>query len=401
MSKVKQRRLLVWGGIGLVGVVLLALALWPRPAEVDLGVVTRAPLRATLAHEGKTRVRERYEVSAPASGRILRIELEPGDPVRADSTVLAALVPSTPIPLDERSRAEAQAALAAARAALARAQAERDQAAARHDYAAEQWQRMQELLARGSVSQQRADAARTDALAAAQTLAAAAAAVQTAVHQVAEARAALLEPAAGEPPGSALTIRSPVDGVVLERLRQSAGVVAAGTVLLVVGDPSDLEVVSDYLSSDAVQISPGMRVAIEQWGGKSTLAGIVRRVEPHGFLKVSALGVEEQRVNVVSDFLAPRGQWAALGDGYRVQTQVITWAGEDVLQVETGALFRHGSGWAVFAVKGGRARLVTIELGHRGDLAAEVIDGLTEGDKVVLHPSDTIDEGSRVRGRRP
>ncbi len=399
MQKVTRRRIIIWGGVGLVVAALLALALWPRAVEVDAAAATRGPLETTLDHEGKTRLRERYEVSAPAAGQLLRIELEVGDPVSADSTVLATLVPSEPVPLDARSRAEAEARLAVARAAVDQAKAERDRAAARHDYAAAEWRRMQQLVARDSVSQDRADAAQADARATAQELAAAEAAVEAAGHQVAQARAALLEPGAGSHGRGTLTVRSPVDGVVLERLRESAGVVPAGTPLLVVGDPANLEIASDYLSTDAVQIRPGMRVEIGRWGGNGMLAGIVRRVDPHGFLKVSALGVEEQRVNVISDFAEPRQRWGSLGDGYRVETHVVTWESSSVLQVPTGALFRRGDDWAAFQLIGGRASLTTLELGHRSDLAAEVKSGLAEGDTVVLHPPDSVGDGTRVKVR--
>jgi HlyD family secretion protein len=399
MEKVTRRRVVVWGGVGLMAAALLVIALWPRPVKVDIAPVTRGPLQTTLDHEGKTRVRERYEVSAPATGRVLRIELQAGDPVVADSTVLATLVPSAPVPLDTRSRAEAEASLAAARAALTQARAERERAAARHDYAATEWRRMSELVTRGSIAQERADAAEADAREAAQALAAAEASVDAARHEVARARAALLEPERVEAGAIALSLRSPVDGVVLERLRESSGVVAAGTPLLVVGDATDLEIVSDYLSEDAVRIQPGMRVEIERWGGEDPLTGVVRRVEPYGFLKVSALGVEERRVNVVSDFTEPSARRAALGDGYRVETHVVTWSGDDVLQVPIGALFRHGEQWAVFALRGGRARRVAVELGHRSDRAAEVVAGLAEDERVVMHPADNVSDGKRVAER--
>ncbi len=399
MQNVNRRRIIIWGAVSLAVAVLLVFAMWPQPVAVDVAPVQRGPLQTTLTHEGTTRVRERYEVSAPAAGRLLRVALEVGDPVEADTTVLATLVPSEPVPLDVRSRAEAEARLAAARAGLQQAKAERDRAAAQHEYAATEWRRMKELVAKDSVAQSRADAARTEDRATAQELAAAEAAVEAAGHEVAQARAALLEPGKGNGGRGTLTVRSPVDGVVLERLRESAGVVAAGTPLLVVGDPSELEIASDYLSTDAVQIRPGMPVRIERWGGDGPLAGVVRRVEPHGFLKVSALGVEEQHVNVVTDFAEPRERWAALGDGYRVETAVVTWEGSSVLRVPVGALFRSGGDWAVFGISEGRARLTTIELGHRGDLAAEVVSGLDQGDTVILHPPDSVSDGTRVAAR--
>ncbi len=196
-----------------------------------------------------------------------------------------------------------------------------------------------------------------------------------------------------------LSLRSPVGGVVLRRLHESEAVVPAGEPLIEVADSSDLEVVSDYLSTDAVKIRPGMRVDIDRWGGDAPLPGRVRRVEPSGFLKISALGVEEQRVNVVIDFDDRKGASALLGDGYRVETRVVTWEGEDVLQTPTSALFRSGDGWAVFVASGGRARLRAVRIGHQSDLGAEVLGGLQAGERVVAHPSDSVSAGVRIRDR--
>jgi HlyD family secretion protein len=196
-----------------------------------------------------------------------------------------------------------------------------------------------------------------------------------------------------------ITIHSPVDGVVLRRLRESESPVQAGEPLLEVADPSRLEIVADFLSKDAVRIEPGQRVLIEQWGGETPLRGRVRRVEPSGFTKISALGVEEQRVNVIIDFEDPRSAWDALGDGFRVEVQVITWQGDDVLQVPTSALFRHQDGWAVFAEENGQAHLMTVEVGHRNALAAEVLGGLEAGRRVIVHPADTITDGAAVAER--
>jgi len=199
--------------------------------------------------------------------------------------------------------------------------------------------------------------------------------------------------------GSPISLRSPVDGVVLRRMRESEAVVATGEPLLEVGEPEDLEIVADYLSADAVKIHPGDRVLIEEWGGDRPLEGRVRRVEPSGFMKISALGVEEQRVNVVVDFNDPPQDRKGLADGFRVELQVVLWEGQDVLQVPTGSLFRDGDGWAVFAVENGRARLRQVEIGRQGGLFAEVLSGLEEGDRVIVHPGDSIAEGLRVESR--
>jgi HlyD family secretion protein len=199
--------------------------------------------------------------------------------------------------------------------------------------------------------------------------------------------------------GSPISLYSPVDGVVLRRLRESEAVVPAGEPLVEVGEPGDLEIVADYLSADAVKIQPGSRVLIEEWGGETDLEGVVRRVEPSGFIKISALGVEEQRVNVVVDFVDPPETRRGLADGFRVELKVVLWEGEEVLQVPTGSLFRSGDDWAVFAIDGGRAKLRTVEIGRRGGLVAEIVGGLEEGDRVVLHPGDSLVEGLRVKPR--
>jgi len=394
--------------LGLVGtllVLLLAWAFWPRPETVDIAAVERAPLIVTLDEEGETRVRDRFVVSAPLAGRVLRIELEPGDPVVADETVLATFQPQTPTLLDARSRAEAEAGARAARATLERARADRDRAAAELEFAEAEVQRFRRLAADRIVSDEELETTELAARSRREELKAAEFAAQTARHELEVARARLLEgPAVGgnpHPKGAVapIPLRSPVDGVVLRRLRESEAVVPAGEALLEVGQPEDLEIVADYLSSDAVQIRPGARVRIEEWGGASALEGVVRRVEPSGFMKISALGVEEQRVNVVVDFVDPSEARPGLADGFRVELRVVLWEGEEVLQVPTGSLFREGDGWAVFAVGDGRVVLRQVKIGRQGGLVAEVVEGLEEGDQVILHPGDSIVEGLRVKER--
>jgi HlyD family secretion protein len=403
MKSVARKRVFVWGGIALVLLVLLAVAVAPRPVPVDLVTVDRGALRVTLDHEGKTRVHDRFMVSAPVAGQVLRIELEPGDPVVAGKTVMATFEPAVPPLLDVRSRAEAEARVRAARATLDRVQAELQKTQAERAFAQEQLERTRRLAADGIASRETLDAAELEARGRTEAQKAAESAARTAEHELEAARAALVDggEAAGGSAGSrraTITLRAPIDGVVLRRLRESKAVVPAGEPLLELADPADLEIVADYLSTDAVRIHPGMAAQIEQWGG-GTLRGHVRRVEPYGFLKVSALGVEEQRVNVIIDFDDPRGAWTSLGDGYRVEVRAIIWERTGVVKVPTGALFRQGESWAVFAVASGRARLRSIEVGQRNGLEAEVLKGLSPGERVVAHPSDAVRDGVRVAER--
>lgn len=401
--KPKDRRKLTWVTGGALLVLLLTAAFWPRPQPADVGVVERAPLIVTLDEEGETRVRDRFVISAPLAGKLLRIELEPGDPVEADETVLAIFQPQMPTPLDARSRAEAEAGARAARASLERARADRDRARAEYEFARSEAERFRRLAGDRIVSDNDLEAAQLAARSRAEALEAAEFAAETARHQLEVARARLLEgsDAGGNPgedvaAGTPIALRSPIDGVVLRRMWESEAVVPAGEPLLEVGKPDDLEIVADYLSADAVKIRPGDRVLIEEWGGDRPLEGRVRRVEPSGFLKISALGVEEQRVNVIVDFVDPPGARPGLADGFRVELRVVLWEGEAVLQIPTGSLIRDGDDWAVFAVEGGRARLRKVEIGRQGGLVAEVVSGLEENERIILHPGDSIVEGLRV-----
>jgi HlyD family secretion protein len=402
MKTASRRRIVVWGVVGVIVLALLIVALMPRPVAVDLVAVTRGPMMVTLDHEGKTRVHDRFVVSAPTTGRVLRIELEPGDRVQAGRTVLATFQPAVPPLLDARTRAEAQSRVKAAAAALERARAAREQARVESAHAAAEAARARRLQREGVVSEQEATLAETEARVRARALEQADAAVDAATHDLEAANAALIEPAprqAGQASGPALVLRAPIDGVVLRRLHESEATVVAGEPLIEVADPGALEMVADYLSADAVRIKPGMRVVVEQWGGGRALDGRVRRVEPAGFMKISALGVEEQRVWVVMDFADPRDAWAALGDGYRVEARVVVWEAADVVQVPASSLFRQGEGWAAFVVQDGRARVRQVEIGQRNGATAEVRSGLRAGEQVVVHPPDSVADGMRVSPR--
>ncbi|HVR70124.1 MAG TPA: efflux RND transporter periplasmic adaptor subunit [Vicinamibacteria bacterium] len=378
-------------------VVLLGVALRPEAAPVDVAHVEKGSLQVTVEDEGETRVRDRFVISAPVAGRLLRVELEPSDPVRRGQ-VMATLLPAPPALLDARSRAEATAAVEAARAARGRAQAERARARAAADQARSDRERQRRLAGSGIVSAEALERAETEAQTAEAAVRAAQFAVAAAEHELERAQAVLLQ-ATGEGAGRAIELRSPVDGVVLRRLRESEAVVPAGEPLLEMGDPRELEIVSDLLSADAVKVRAGQGVLVEQWGGERALRGRVRRVEPSGFMKVSALGVEEQRVNVIVDFDDATEAWRALGDGYRVEVRIVIWEADGVVKAPTSSLFRRGDRWAVFVVEGGRARLRAVELGQRNGLEAQVLSGLAPGERVVVHPADTLEDGGRVAPR--
>ena len=375
---------------------LAAVALWPATIDVDFAPAVRGPLRVTIDEDGQTRVRDRFVVSAPVAGRVERIELEPGDKVVRGVTVVARVRPAPAPLLDARTRSELAAAVETARAAVGQARAERERATAVLDRAETTLARQQTLAKSAAISGDELDAAVASAKAARSVLAAATFAVQRAERELQLATARLASPAtAGRP----VEVIAPVNGVVLRRLRQSEAVVPIGEPLLEIGDADCLEIVADLLSTDAVRVAPGNRVLVEQWGGRTTLDGVVRRVEPSGFTKISALGVEEQRVNVVVDFANIPEASRTLGDGYRVEIRVVVWEQTDVISVPIGSLFRRGDGWAVFVAENGRARLRPVGVGERNTQDAQIASGLTAGEIVVLVPPDTLNDGSRIKKR--
>lgn len=373
---------------------LIAVAFWPEAVPVEVAPVGRGPLVVTVDEEGETRVRNRYVVSAPVFGRVLRVELEPGDRVKRGD-VVARVQPETPPLLDARTRAEAAAAIEVARAALGRARAEEQRAQTGVAQAQRELARERELSQGGIGTAQQLDLREADVRAMRDAAEAAAYAVRAAESDLRRAQARLAPPPAGDT-GRVVTVAAPVDGVVLKRSRESESVVPVGDPLLEIGNPADLEIVSDLLSTDAVRVKSGTRAIVDQWGGDRPLDARVRRVEPSGFTKVSALGVEEQRVNVVLDFENPADAFASLGDGYRVEVHIVTWESADVLKVPTSALFRRGEAWAVYVAGEGRAHERKVQLGERTGQEAEVLEGLREGELIVLHPSDTLVDNSRV-----
>ena len=377
---------------------IVAAALWPEATAVDLAPVERGPMQVTIDEEGETRVVERFVVSAPVAGRLQRIELEPGDPVVRGTTVVARLTPSAAPLLDQRTRTELSAAVAAAGAAVEQARAERGRAEAVRERARSAFEREQRLADAGAIPLESLEVAQTTLKTAEAGFRAADFGVARADQELRLARARLQSPSSG---GRLVEIVAPVDGVVLKRLRESESVVPSGEPLLEIGDPHRLEIVADLLSTDAVRVSAGSPVLIEAWGGGHALPARVRRVEPSGFMKVSALGVEEQRVNVIIEFIEPETAARALGDAYRVEVRVVVWQQDDVVKVPVGALFRSSGGrWAVFVGEAGRARLAPVELGQRNSEHGEITSGLEPGQVVVLHPPDTIADGARITERR-
>jgi HlyD family secretion protein len=375
---------------------ILAVALWPEAIEVDVVRVERGPMQVTIDEEGETRVRERFVVSAPVSGRLQRVELEPGDAVVRGKTVVARLIPAAPPLLDPRASEALGASAEAARAAVGQAQAERERAAAAVTRAQSSLRRQQQLMDAGAISREELEVAQTTLRTAEEALRAAEFAVARAERELQAARARLAPSAAG---GRPVDVIAPVSGVVLKRLRESEMVVPVGDPLLEIGDPANLEIVADLLSTDAVRVSPGAPVLIEQWGGNHPLNARVRRVEPSGFMKVSALGVEEQRVNVIIDLVDGAAAARQLGDGYRVEVRVVIWRDEAALKVSIGAVFRSGDQWAAFVVDKDVARLQTVQLGQRNEREGQITGGVAEGQTVVLHPPDTLKDGMRVRIR--
>lgn len=381
---------------------LLALGFLPRAVPVDSVRVSRGPLRVTVDEDGRTRIKERYVVSTPLAGQLHRIDLKPGDSVTAGKTLVATLEPRPPELFDARTREQLEARMRAAEAQVQNAGARTERTRAADDLARSEFARAATLLEQGGASRQDLDRAREAARASAEELKAAGYARQIAEFELEQARAALSRSAPNSRAAdcaAAWHIRAPITGRVLRVFHEDAAVVPATTRLVELGDPADLEVEVDVLSSDAVRILPGARCFFEHWGGELPLEGRVRVVEPAGFLKISALGVEEQRVNVIVDLVTPVENRPKLGDAYRVEARIVVWESNEATTVPVGALFRSGQDWAVFAIVDGRARLVPVKVGHSDGRRTEVLFGIAVGDEVIVHASDKIADGVRVRPR--
>jgi HlyD family secretion protein len=410
-------------GIGAAVIAGVIYAFLPQPVRVDLARVARGPLQVSVEEDGKTRIKDRYIVSSPLAGRLLRIALEPGDTVEAGKTVLAIIEPSDPALLDPRARAEAVARVKAAEARIRQTGATMAQTLAAMQFSESRLKRMRDLRTHGGSTEHDVDEAEMNFRMRSEELRAAKFSAEIAQFELEQAQAALLRTAPRTDVGSSAAgnavkgaslnppmtrpdaedpnrdaffqIRSPINGRVLRKFQESATVLTAGTQLLQLGNPEDLEVEIDVLSADGVKISPGDQVQLEQWGGEKPLLGRVRLVEPSAFTKVSSLGVEEQRVNVIVDFEDPPNKRRTLGDAFRVEAKIIVWEDASVLQVPIGVLFRREEEWAVFHVRDGRARLRIVKVGHKNGMNAEILSGLDENDEVVF-PSDLVVNGGRV-----
>ncbi len=398
----KWRRSIFWLIILILLLVGLFIAFRPQPIAVDLTKVQRGPLIVTVEEEGETRVRDVYVLSAPVTGHMLRINAEVGDDVIAAQTIVAQIKPIDPEFLDIRSEEEARAAVQAAEASLTVAQAQLVEAESEFEFAVTELERANKLIKKQVISERELDTAKRDYKTKNAAVNTAKASVRARQYDLVQAQAHLVSPADIQPDEKdceCITILAPVSGKILQVLHESEGVITMGTPLVEIGDPTNLEIVVDFLSYDAVRIQPSQRVIIEEWGGEFALQGIVQRIEPFGFTKTSALGIDEQRVNVIIDITDPQEIWQRLGHGYQVDARVVLWESDSVKKVPLTALFRDGDTWSVFVEQQGRARLQHIDIGQRNGLEAEILEGLSEDSQIILHPSDQIIDGVRIKPR--
>lgn len=374
----------------------------PTPVVVDTAEVLRGPMLVTVDDDGRTRIRDRYTVSSPLTGRVQRITLRAGDPVEAGATRLTTIAPADPSLLDARAVAEAEARVRRAEAALMRAGPERERARAQFNYTESELGAVRAAFDRGVAGRLELEAAELQHRAALELLNAAKFSEEIARFELDLARAALIRTkpeSESDADIEHIEITAPVDGRVLRVFQESMAVVAPGTPLIEIGDPTDLELEIDVLSTDAVRVSPGARVFIERWGGDRVLEGRVRLVEPRAFTHISALGVEEQRVYIIADFIDPPEERPTLGDAYRIEARIVVWEADGVVIAPSSALFRHEGGWAVYTLDNSRARLRTVKVGQMTGLQTEILEGLEPGQRVIVHPGDDTRDGARVQPR--
>jgi HlyD family secretion protein len=378
-------------------IALLVWGFWPRPILVEAVTVKRAPMSVTIEEEGRTRVVDRYVIAAPVDGVTCRLDLNVGDSIEQGQTLLF-ISPLESQVLDPRSRAEATARVARAQSALQAAEEEARAADVAANFASNELKRLRPLADKGLISREAFDKAEMEVLTTSARKRSADFNVDVARYELEAARSVLKYSAATDnsTPTERVPVRSPIDGHIIKVSHECEGPVRTGDPLLEVADTSILEVEVDVLSADAVKIKAGMKVLFERWGGEEPLHGVVRNVEPVGFTKISALGVEEQRVLVIVDFTSPTEQWQRLGDGYRVEASFILWQDDDVLQVPASSLFRYRGEWALFVVEGKRARQRTVRIGQRNGLVAQILSGVQEGDIVINHPNDAVENEKRV-----
>jgi HlyD family secretion protein len=386
--------------LGALLLILLFQALRSSPIAVETGTVTRGPLTVTVLEEGKTRIRHRYLITPPVAGYLNRVPLRAGDRIEAGKTVLATVQPQPAGFLDPRAHAEAEARVKASEATRMQRETQIERVRAALDLAQKEMVRAKELKKSGAIATKDWDTAESQVSVLTRDLNTAQFAMQVAEFELAQSRAALNQVQTPLTENiDPLKIIAPVDGYVLNVFEESARMIMAGTQIMEVGDHTDLEAEIELLSSDAVGVQPGADVSIEQWGGEKPLRGKVTVVEPGGYTKISALGVEEQRVKVRVNFLDPLPRGTTLGDRFRVEARIVTWHGDNLLQVPTGALFRRGGDWMTFLFEGGKARQTKVEIAHNNGVTAEVRGGLTEGQRVILHAPDAVADGAKVEPR--
>jgi HlyD family secretion protein len=377
----------------------LVWAVLPKPVGIDVATVARGPLQVTVDEDGQTRIKERYIVSTPLSGRLLRIGHDVGDTVIAGETILARIEPTDPALLDPRARAQAEARVNAAEARLNQSATTLEKSRAALEFAESELGRLRRLLETRAATPSQVEEQELRFRTETQEYKAARFTEEIARFELELEQAALLRTTPNGDSDSSdghFIIHAPISGRVLKVFQESATVVTPGAQLLELGDPTDLEVVVDVLSSDAVRIVPGAKALLDQWGGEAPLETTVALVEPSGFTKISALGVEEQRVNVILEFDDPVEQRATLGDGFRVEAHIVVWEAPTVIRVPNSALIRHRQDWAVFTLQEGRARLRIVTIGHQNSLDAEVLSGLDDGEQIIVHPSDQVADGVAV-----
>ncbi len=369
---------------------LLWLMLRPTPVLVEVACATHGPMRVTVDEDGETRAHDRFTVAAPIPGRMLRVGLEEGDAVR-ENQIVAVI---EPLPLNQQQREEVLGRVAAAEAAKREADARAEHAREDFEQSQRDRKRAEQLGHEKVISAQALEQSRNAEVTSGEELQAARFNAMAARFAVEVARAGLVGISGGDSGHKVISLHSPVAGRVLRVVEKSERVVLAGSPVIVIGDPGQIEIVTDVLTTDAVNIKPGAPAFLEGWGGDHPLRARVRLVEPAGFTKISALGVEEKRVNVIADFVDPP---EGLGDGYRVETRIVIWEAADVLKIPGSATFRGRDGWSVFVIDNGRARRRVVQIGHRNQIEAEVLGGIATGDQVILHPSNQLREGVRVR----
>ncbi len=392
-------RTIIWAFVLLAMIFAGTFALTPKPVDVEFATVTEGPLVVSVREDGKTRIREKYIVSAPVAGRLSRIELEAGDEVSSENTLLAVIQPSVPVMLDARSRTQAEARVQGAEASVRRSKSSAEQAKITHELNKSKFDRAKRLMPDKAISRDDYDTAKTKYLASLQAIKSSKFDAEIASFELELARAAASQFNGDEinEVGKPFEIFAPVAGKILKVFQESAAVVGVGTPLLEIGDPRNLEIEVDVLSIDAVRIKPSAELTIEHWGGRSPLRGNVRVIEPAAFTKISSLGVEEQRVNIIADFNEQADRIAMLGDGYRVEARITIDELQNVLLVPNSSLFRYRRQWHVFIIDDDIAQMQPVTVGIQNESHTQIVKGLVHGAKVIVYPSDEIQSGTTVR----